>query len=145
MGKAENLVPYQFQKGVSGNPNGRPPKLINMVERLPREAREVVYGRLWQAIQMPNVKEAAQFLEEGATEGDCGIILQIAARQLRSKYAWNTLKDIMDRLFGKPKQTTEISGVEGTPFELKVVQTTPELKDKVNGYLDGSGLDGQGV
>lgn len=53
-------------------------------------------------------------------------------------------KKLLAELLGEMTQQVDLTS-GGTPFELKVVQTTPELKDKVNGYLDGSGLDGQGV
>ena len=45
------------------------------------------------------------------------------------------------KVTGELTNKVDLSG-GGTPFEVKVVQTTPELKDKVNEYLDGGGLDG---
>ena len=53
-------------------------------------------------------------------------------------------KKLLAELLGEMTQQVDLTS-GGTPFEVKVVQTTPELKDKVNEYLDGSGSDGQGV
>lgn len=53
-------------------------------------------------------------------------------------------KKLLAELLGEMTQQVDLTS-GGTPFEVKVVQTTPELKDKVSEYLDGSGSDGQGV
>lgn len=53
-------------------------------------------------------------------------------------------KKLLAELLGEMTQQVDLTS-GGTPFEVKVVQTTPELKDKVNEYLDGGGSDGQGV
>lgn len=139
----ENLKP--FPKGVSGNPNGRPPRLINKIEKLPREAKEIVYSRLWEAIRTGNIAGLRQYMDEEGADGECGMILQMAARQLRSKYGWKALNDILDRLFGKPKQTTEIANENGRAFEIKTVKVSEDLKDKINDYLNGGGSDGQSI
>lgn len=133
----EDIKGYQFRKGESGNPNGRPPRLISRIEKLPKEARDIVYSRLWEAIKNDNIAGLARYMDEAGADGECGMVLQMAARQLRSKYGWKALNDILDRLFGKPKQTTEIANSGGQPFELKVVQTSEDIKDKVNEYLNG--------
>lgn len=55
-----------------------------------------------------------------------------------------TLQEMENRLFGRPLQKAELSSGE-KPFELRVVKTTEAMQDKINDYLNGSGLDGQGV
>ncbi len=119
--------------------------MINKIEKLPREAKEIVYSRLWEAIRTGNIAGLRQYMDEEGADGECGMILQMAARQLRSKYGWKALNDILDRLFGKPKQTTEIANENGRAFEIKTVKVSEDLKDKINDYLNGGGSDGQSI
>ena len=53
-------------------------------------------------------------------------------------------KKLLMDLLGELTQKTDITS-GGVPFELKVVNVPKDLEDKVNDYLNGSRLDGQGV
>lgn len=91
--------------------NGRTPLAKNIIKTIPKDAQEKVYSVLWTALTMSNVKEAQQYVEEQAKElPECGMVLQVCIRSLLSKQGFMTLMDICDRLFGKPRQTTEIDG-----------------------------------
>lgn len=131
----KDIEQYQFQKGVSGNPNGRPPQIVNVIEKLPKEVKQRVYARLLDAIRTNNVEGLRKFVEEDGTDDEYGVVLQMAARELRSKRGWKALNDILDRLFGKPKQTTEIANEDGRPFEIKTVKVSEDLAEKIEGYL----------
>jgi len=53
------------------------------------------------------VKEAKAYLESDAVQDELpeyGFLLQLALKSLISKTGWLTAVDIMDRLFGKPRQ-----------------------------------------
>ena len=50
-----------------------------------------------------------------------------------------TLK-LMAELVDEYRQKVEV-GNDGRPFELKVVKVSEDMQDKINEYLDGSGLD----
>lgn len=107
----ENL--RQFKKGTSGNPAGRPPALAGAIRAIPKDAQTKVYEVLHHALALPNVKAAKEYLESEETQqhmGEYGFLLQIAVKALMGKTGWLTVCDIMDRLFGKPKQTTTLSG-----------------------------------
>ena len=111
--KGNNIGP-RFQIGVSGNPAGRPRNLDKAIKGIPKEAREKVYCVLNHALMLPNVKEAQAYLEQQAGEfGQYGFLLQLAIKQLMSKNGWFTASDILDRLFGKPRQQAEIK-MEGS-------------------------------
>lgn len=102
-----------IKKGTSGNPAGRPPTLAGAIKSIPKEAQTRVYEILHHAIALPNVKAARDYLESDATQAalpEYGFLLQIAVKSLVSKSGWLTACDILDRLFGKPKQTTTLSG-----------------------------------
>lgn len=53
-------------------------------------------------------------------------------------------KKLLAELLGEYKQQVEL-GSDGRPFEIHVVKTTDDMKDKINDYLNGSGLDGQSL
>lgn len=102
-----------FKRGQSGNPAGRPPALAAQIKSIPKDAQAKVYETLHHAISLPNVKAAKEYLESDAVQeqlGEYGFMLQIAVKSLMSKAGWLTVCDILDRLFGKPKQTTTLSG-----------------------------------
>lgn len=102
-----------IKKGTSGNPAGRPPTLAGAIKSIPKDAQARVYEVLHHAISLPNVQAAREYLESDATQAalpEYGFLLQIALKSLISKTGWLTVCDILDRLFGKPKQTTTLSG-----------------------------------
>lgn len=98
-------------KGQTGNPNGRPRKLSNTIESIPPDAQKKVYDVLHHALALPNRPAAERYFKEQEAElGEYGFLLQVALNALMSKTGWLTANDILDRLFGKPKQTTQLSG-----------------------------------
>jgi hypothetical protein len=106
-----NKEGHRFKAGEVGNPNGRPPLLCNVLKNLPADAQEKAYSALWTAMSQPDVKSAKEFLEKSAAElPECGFALQVAVKALMGNRGWFALMDIYDRLFGKPRQTTEIDG-----------------------------------
>lgn len=101
----------QFKAGQSGNPAGRQPFLCNVLKNMPPEAQEMAMSALWTAISQKDVRSAKEYLEKCADElPECGFALQIAVKALMGNQGWYALMDIYDRLFGKPRQTTEIDG-----------------------------------
>lgn len=106
-----NKIGRTFQKGDIGNPAGRPPMLHNVLAKLPADAKEKVYDALWTAISQPDVKSASLYLQKTAEElPECGFVLQLAVKTLAGSKGWFALMDICDRLFGKPRQITEVEG-----------------------------------
>lgn len=99
----------EFQPGQSGNPNGAPKKLDRALKALPRDAREKVYKVLNHALMLPNVAQARRYMEEQEAElGEYGFLMQVAIRQMSGKNGWIAVSDILDRLFGKPRQQAEV-------------------------------------
>lgn len=106
MANEQNLK--TFPKGVSGNPNGRPKKLSKAISAIPKDAQEKIYAVLWAALQTGDKSEGAIILQRGKEQlPEYGMIYQLAIKELLGKNGWKALNDILDRLFGKPKQTTE--------------------------------------
>lgn len=103
----------RFQKGQSGNPSGRPKQLSNLISEIPSDALKRIYKVLHQAIKMPNKGKAMEFLQdEIVKEVEYGFLLQLAVKTLMSKDGWACAMDIMDRIFGKPRQTNDVSIVD---------------------------------
>ena len=119
-----------FPKGQSGNPNGRPPKLASILKAIPKEAQENIYAVLHYALSLPSEAAAKAYLAEAeASEQEYGFILQIAVRGLTGPNGWAVLSDIMDRLFGKPRQSVDSSisvGQYQGPPEI-VFEGVPEI------------------
>jgi Family of unknown function (DUF5681) len=84
----------QFKKGQSGNPNGRPKKLPKLDELLADILGEEKDG-------ISAAEAIMKALRAKATKGD------IRAAEV-----------LLDRAYGKPKQTTELTGSNGDPVQI---------------------------
>ena len=105
-----NTTGHRFTDGHKYS-TGRPPLLHNALKNIPADAREQVYNALWTAISQPDIKSAALYLTQAANDmPECGLVLQLAAKTLTGERGWFALMDICDRLFGKPRQVTEVEG-----------------------------------
>jgi hypothetical protein len=65
-----------------------------------------MYAILHKATTFRNKAEALEYLKD-QEKGEYGFILELAIAQLSSRNGWQVLMDIMDRLFGKPRQINE--------------------------------------
>lgn len=126
---AENLRPCK--PGETHNPNGRPKKLINVIKKIPKDMQEKVYDVLAFALTLPDETSAKTYLESQQGElGQYGFVLQIAIKQLlKEGWGWSALMDIMDRLYGKPKMSADITA---TGDGLTIVVKNQEEKDKLD-------------
>ena len=130
---AENLRPCK--PGETHNPNGRPKKLVNVIKKIPKDMQEKVYDVLAFALTLPDEASAKKYLESKQGElGQYGFVLQIAIKQLlKEGWGWNALMDIMDRLYGKPKMSADITA---TGDGLTIVVKSQDEKDKLNNIGD---------
>jgi len=92
--RAPWLKPHHFKKGQSGNPTGRPKKL-------------------------PITDIYNELLEEGVTKSDIKKAMRSLVRG-RSSATVQALKEMADRVEGKPTERHEITGAEGGPVRVKV-------------------------
>ena len=135
MGKPniQNLKPCK--KGETHNPNGRPKKLVNAIKDLPPHMMEDIYGILSFALTLKSEAEAKAYLEEQTGKlGQYGFLMQIAIRQLTSKgYGWGAAMDILDRLYGKPRQSAE---VKHTGEGISIIVNSEEEKQRIERMKD---------
>lgn len=135
MGKPniQNLKPCK--KGETRNPNGRPKKLVNAIKDLPPHMMEDIHGILGYALTLESEEEAKKYLEEQSGKlGQYGFLMQIAIRQLSNKnYGWGAAMDILDRLFGKPRQSAE---VKHTGDSMTIVVQSKDEAERIEGMKD---------
>lgn len=114
---AKNLKPCK--PGETHNPNGRPKKMVNAIKKLPKDMQEKVYGVLAFALTLPDEASAKTYLKSQQGElGQYGFVLQIAIKQLlKEGWGWNALMDILDRLYGKPRETKDLEVVGKMEFK----------------------------
>lgn len=105
----EDIVKHQFKKGQSGNPKGRPPKVLSAVLK---ELTEAGYERVTQAM----VIEAYEILlglprpelAKVANDENQPAVVRIVARAMLSKNkSYEVLEKMLDRAQGRPKQSVE--------------------------------------
>lgn len=110
----DNLTPWQ--RGQSGNPSGRPRKVLNQLQELTglefntTLSREDKFTILESLLEMPLAD-----LKTIATDSQAPAFVVIAAKAIlsdASKSRLNALAELFDRFYGKPKQAAEITAVK---------------------------------
>lgn len=127
-----NLRPCK--PGETHNPNGRPKKMTTAIKGLPSDMQEKVYGVLAFALTLPDETTAKAYLDKQAGElGKYGFVLQIAIKQMTMKgWGFGAMMDIMDRLYGKPRQTAEVNHTGKIGLS---ITTDQETKDIIEGGI----------
>lgn len=131
MANPQNLKPCK--PGETHNPNGRPPKLSRLIKTMPKDAQEKIYSILYTALTFKNVQEATAYIRsQESTDFKYGFVLQIAVKALAGKNGWSAFNDILDRLFGKPKISADVSHSGGISLN---ITTDAETKEMIEGGL----------
>lgn len=122
-----NLKPCK--PGETHNPNGRPKRLANAIKGIPKDMQEKVYAVLAFALTLPDETTAKAYLQQQEGQlGKYGFVLQIAIKQLcKEGWGWGAMMDIMDRLYGKPRISAEVSHTGGISLNISTDQETKEL------------------
>jgi hypothetical protein len=109
--------------------------LVNAIKALPDNMMEDIYGILSFALTLKSEAEAKAYLEEQSGKlGQYGFLMQIAIRQLSNKnYGWGAAMDILDRLYGKPRQSAE---VKHTGEGISIIVNSEEEKQRIERMKD---------
>ena len=96
----------QFSSTNQPKNRGRKPKL----KSIPDDARDKVMAALFHALSLPDKETAIAYLNKKAEElPEFGYLIQVYAKGMLGKNAVAYVSDLLDRLFGKPKQVTDIT------------------------------------
>lgn len=107
-----NKIGHRFTSDNQPPGYKKKPKLRS----IPPDAREKVYAALYYALTLPDQKTAAEYLNKTAEElPEFGYLIQVYAKGMMGKTAGIYTSDILDRLFGKPKQVSEIGFTKEVP------------------------------
>ena len=119
------------QPASRGN-NGRKPKIATV----PKDARQRVFGALYHALSLPDKAAADKYLQEQGALPEFGYLIQVYAKGLMGKNGWEVAEAIIDRLFGKPKQATDVNigAQDRTTFQITV--GSPEAAAGLRKALD---------
>jgi hypothetical protein len=118
--REKNLIP--FEKGQSGNPNGRPPGGKNL-KTLFKKVAEMRVDNISeiQVLEMLKTTFPEEFKKGKVTLEDA-IVLRLGAGCLHSdaKTALYYIREFLDRIDGKPSQKVEREDLEGNKVEAQV-------------------------
>jgi len=124
---------YQFKPGQSGNPKGRPKKLVNHI-------KDLLKAEGFAAVESQDIKDLYQMLlnvsvaklTEIVTDQDSPILVRIVGREILSKNGgYRAVLDIIDRAHGSAKNADGTGPVS--------VNIAVNLLDEANGNTEKSG------
>lgn len=105
MPNKENLIPFEFKKGQSGNPNGRPRKLVsNTLKALNDVGIKEVTKTEITAIYMSLINCAEDELKEMMDDKKQSIIVKTICKAISKGKGFDIIEKMLDRSIGKPKQ-----------------------------------------
>lgn len=102
------MAKHKFTSENNPRNGGRPRKVGSAIRGVPKDAQLLIYEQLHRALECSTKAEAIDRLKSHTTER-YGFVFELAVYHLNGKNGWQTFSDILDRLFGKPRQTSEVS------------------------------------
>ena len=110
-----------WAKGQSGNPKGRPPKekcLVTMIEQY--------------------LTFTPEQLKLEAVKPNLDIAHRLAVKYILDCHEHPNHTDrLMDRLYGAPRQSTEITGADGGPVENRIIVASEDDKKNLERVING--------
>jgi len=137
----EDIIKYQFKKGQSGNPKGRPPNRVpEQLVKIMGKVQAKKFYKLsaaeiteWEATLLTmnanQLKLLAQWDEANAYPKGLAISILTDMKNGNTK----TLDKLRERVVGRPTQRMEITGRDGADFMPARVLTKKEAKELLDG------------
>lgn len=105
MPKPENIEPYKFKKGQSGNPNGRPRKYVSTLREQGYKLAEINDCiQVMMAMTVDELREA--FENKNATVLEKTIAAAI--KKSIEKGSLYSIETLLSRVYGKPKESMDM-------------------------------------
>ncbi len=109
----------RWNKGESGNPQGRPKKVFSVIiaemkERGIEPATPSNVVDVYQYLLALPLSEIIKIAGTPKEENDLPAIMRIAAKELIGKRGLEIMKEMLDRANGKAKTSLELSNPDGT-------------------------------
>lgn len=122
--KSKNLKP-PWKKGQSGNPKGRPRKIIGKLEKLIGEefALDLSKAEKYQILEWAlekNKEELQSIVDDEKQPAFLVCVANSILGDIKNKRII-TVEALFDRIFGKPKQSVEHSGDKENPVIREIV------------------------
>jgi hypothetical protein len=105
----------QFKKGKSGNPKGRPKKYVSLLKEEGYKLSEV--NDTIQAMMAMNMDELKLVWDNP----DATVLEKTIANAMRKsieKGSLYSIETLLSRVYGNPKQMTELTGKDGDPVQI---------------------------
>ncbi len=102
----ENIEPFKFKKGQSGNPNGRPRKFITTLKAHGYKASEV--GDTIKVLLSLKLSELKDLHKNQDDHTIMEITCAKALMECYKKGSLESLETMLSRAFGRPKQEMEL-------------------------------------
>jgi hypothetical protein len=119
----------RYKKGKSGNPNGRPPKLLTS---LVSELKALGYERATATTVTETIEHLITLPEEELktllADKTQPMSVRIIIKSLLSGKGFETLLSVLDRAHGKPKQQMDVATTGEQVIEVKVKITKDDLR-----------------
>ena len=110
LGKNKDFIDNQFKKGQSGNPAGRPAGTVSVVAELKKKLQEIPDG------------QKKTYLEI--------FVMKIFKKSMQDEDV-TMMRDLIDRVDGKPEQSTNINLKTAQPVTLELIKKYNNSKDEI--------------
>ena len=122
-----------WKEGESGNPNGRPKKLVSKVlDELKEEGEQVSKSQVFDIYQIM-ISLTIPKLKEVAGDESKPALYRILAKEILGKKGFEAIEKMLDRANGKPMITQEIKQENtGTGFTIQLPDPDPETLKRWN-------------
>lgn len=111
----------KFKKGKSGNPKGRPKKLVSsVIAELKNKGHEEVDKSAVKQVYQYLIGLSQEELTKMANDKDTPMLFRIISKSVLGKKGFEIIETMLDRAHGKATQNTKLGTSEGG-FSIKLI------------------------